>query len=28
MTVSLAQAKQLCHVDELGDDRKSSNAGT
>jgi hypothetical protein len=24
-TVSLAQAKQLCHVDELGDDRKSSN---
>ena len=24
-TVSLAQAKQLCHVDELGDDRKSSS---
>ena len=23
-TVSLAKAKQLCHVDELGDDRKSS----
>jgi hypothetical protein len=23
-TVSLAQAKQLCHVDELPDDRKSS----
>ena len=25
-TVSLAQPKQLCHVDELADDRNSSNA--
>ena len=24
-TVSLAQPKQLCHVDEPADDRKSSN---
>ena len=27
-TVSLAQAKQLCHVDELADDRELANAGT